>query len=1078
MGKRWVWRSTAAIALCAALLLVGVASAFAAVTVGELVGTWGTTGAGDSNLNRPRGIAFDAQGNVYVADEGNNQIKKFTPDGIFISKIGDPTGAAGSGPGQFNDPIDVAVDADGNIYTVEFQNNRVQKFASDGTFITTWGSYGSGDGNLKHPYGITVDPDGYVYVADSENNQIKKFTNDGTHVLTIGKADETWGSADGEFFQPYGLEADSDGYLYVADSQNGRIQKFDTNGVFVTSWSGLSTPFAVTVDPVGDVLVSDSGNGRVKKFSPSGALLETWGSSGTGPGQLFYPGGIGVGPSTGYCYVADFADRVQYFTSGYVAPPETQVIDNGILKVTVQPEARPDIRVWGQDPYDDPGVLSWVTQYYGEDNWGSVVLLDDVSYSSGYVGALNTFVPVSNTTAAIPDGKQIVTVVDLGDSGVRMTQTFTLMDGARYVTKDWSFENTGETSFGAVRLYHGGDTYFGGEDDAFGFYDPAKSMVYVRNNLFEDWGIMGFYANPGTPASHYFEGDYSEGNGYPEDGVDLPDTVLPEFVDAGYYLQWDSALAQGATWAVQAYEVWTPGGPLQILAPGPQNVAADSVVVLPFTIQNLSEVPQEFELSATSAEGWATRVLGSTESINATSSTAVLVEVTVPAGASGSSVVELSAVGAETDASASTVLEVVDLDVAIDPSELTLSAPVDGWDSGTVTITNNSDASITIGTITVSDPLFGLGELSVNPGTVLESGGSVVVDPVAFMSDTAGTFYGTLNIPITSPTLLTRTVALTGVATDETVSEALEGTDRYSTAIEVSQEAFAEGADAVVIATGEKFPDALGGSALAGVLNAPVLLTEHGMLLAEVAAEIERLGASEVYILGGESALTTDVSDGLADMLGEENVYRIGGADRYETAELVAAEVIGMFGDEYDGTAFVATGENYADALAASPLAAFNVWPVYLAPQPVITADTIAAMQDAGVTDVILLGGDAAMPEGTAVTILEAGFVAERIDGADRYETAAKVARYGVTEAGMSWDGVTLATGETYADALAGGAAQGSRGSVMLLTTTDALPTATADALADNAGAISTVSFLGGLSAISQAVRDEVMALF
>jgi len=308
----------------------------------------------------------------------------------------------------------------------------------------------------------------------------------------------------------------------------------------------------------------------------------------------------------------------------------------------------------------------------------------------------------------------------------------------------------------------------------------------------------------------------------------------------------------------------------------------------------------------------------------------------------------------------------------------------------------------------------------------------------------------------------------------------LAGTDRYGTALEVSRDFFPEGAETVVIATGENYPDALGGSALAGVLDAPILLTPGTALLPEVAEEIERLEAREIYVLGGTNALSADVMADLQALLSaqEGRVIRIGGTDRYRTAELVAAEVVDLLGDSYGGEAFLATGENFADALAASPLAAYGGVPVYLAPQPVISAQTVDAMEAAGVTDVVLLGGEAAMPEDVAVIILKAGMSAARIDGTDRYETAAKVAEFGVGEMGMDWDGVAIATGETFADALAGGAAQGADASVMLLTQKNTLPASTEAALSDNAGDIGFISFFGGPSAISFGVRDQVFDLF
>lgn len=309
----------------------------------------------------------------------------------------------------------------------------------------------------------------------------------------------------------------------------------------------------------------------------------------------------------------------------------------------------------------------------------------------------------------------------------------------------------------------------------------------------------------------------------------------------------------------------------------------------------------------------------------------------------------------------------------------------------------------------------------------------------------------------------------------ESIEQPVQGPDRYETAIQVSQQW--QSADTVVLATGDNWPDALGGSALAGVVGGPVLLTPTHELLPDVAAEIERLGASKVYVLGEFRAIDDDVFAEVEAIPGVEGAVRLGGVDRYETARLVAEEVVSLQGEAFEGKAFVATGEAFPDALGASPLAAYKGWPVYLAPHPVIADETIQAMQNAGVTDVVLLGGDAAMPEGTEVVVLAAGFNAVRIDGADRYETAAKVASYGVNAADMMWQGVALATGEKFPDALAGGAAQGQSGSVMVLTMKSSLPTPTSEVLGANKYRIGDYKFLGGTDAIAQSVRDDVASL-
>jgi|GEM_PF-2235549 len=303
--------------------------------------------------------------------------------------------------------------------------------------------------------------------------------------------------------------------------------------------------------------------------------------------------------------------------------------------------------------------------------------------------------------------------------------------------------------------------------------------------------------------------------------------------------------------------------------------------------------------------------------------------------------------------------------------------------------------------------------------------------------------------------------------------EPVAGQDRFNTAVDASAKAFPEGSDAVVIATAWNWPDALGGTALAGAINAPILLVDTSAIPEIVMGEIERLGAGEAIILGGTNAISGDVEAELVELMGEEMVTRLGGATRYETAEIVAAFTVAQLGDDFDGTCFVATGDVFADALSASPLAAAKGWPVYLSSDMGVSPATLTAMQAAGVTDVLLLGGEAAVTPETAITILAADMLVVRIDGANRYETAAKVAAYGVSNAGLQWDGLAVATGQNFPDALAGGAMQGMMGSVMLLTQGDVLSPDTAACLQAKKDAIGTIVYLGGENAVSQVVRDS-----
>ena len=132
-------------------------------------------------------------------------------------------------------PYDVAVDAAGNVYVADLawitEYGRVQKFSSSGSFIAKWDSQGSGDGQFNSPYGIAVDAAGNVYVADADNNRIQKLSSEGVFIAK-------WGSStgDGQFYSPIGVAVDASGNVYVVDTGNNRIQKFSSSGVFITKW--------------------------------------------------------------------------------------------------------------------------------------------------------------------------------------------------------------------------------------------------------------------------------------------------------------------------------------------------------------------------------------------------------------------------------------------------------------------------------------------------------------------------------------------------------------------------------------------------------------------------------------------------------------------------------------------------------------------------------------------------------------------------------------------------------------------------------------------------------------------------
>lgn len=309
----------------------------------------------------------------------------------------------------------------------------------------------------------------------------------------------------------------------------------------------------------------------------------------------------------------------------------------------------------------------------------------------------------------------------------------------------------------------------------------------------------------------------------------------------------------------------------------------------------------------------------------------------------------------------------------------------------------------------------------------------------------------------------------------------LEGPTRYETAVEVSQESFPLGSDSVVIATGENWPDALVGASFAGAVDAPILLVGDTTadrcateLPDSVADEIERLGATSAYILGGEGAIDPLVQGDIESIVGTDAV-RLAGMDRYETACIVASETVGVLGDAWDGTAFATTGLNWPDALAAAPLSAYAGYPVFLAGADGMSAETEACMEDLGVEGTIVLGGTVAMPLGVSAQLKALAIdEIDRVGGDTRYETAALIAEYGVSEFGMSFDTLGVATGTKYPDALSAGAALGQEGYTLMLTPGTYLHPATAAAIEANAADISQIRYAGGPSAVNQDVRDAI----
>jgi DNA-binding beta-propeller fold protein YncE len=215
-------------------------------------------------------IAIDSSDNVYVADTDNHRIQKFDSNGNFITKWGDS--------GRFDTIIDISLDSLNNIYVADSGNDNVQKFDSNGNFITQWTSEDflkqwSSEGNDTAQYfrafDLAIDSEDNLYGADLANHRIQKFDSNGKYIIKWGSE----GNGTGQFKAARSIAVDSADNIYVTDDFNNRIQKFDSNGNFITKWEipgKYNIVYGIAVDPnTNNVYVADSDNARIQVFAPS-----------------------------------------------------------------------------------------------------------------------------------------------------------------------------------------------------------------------------------------------------------------------------------------------------------------------------------------------------------------------------------------------------------------------------------------------------------------------------------------------------------------------------------------------------------------------------------------------------------------------------------------------------------------------------------------------------------------------------------------------------------------------------------------------------------------------------------------
>jgi DNA-binding beta-propeller fold protein YncE/transcriptional regulator with XRE-family HTH domain len=254
---------------------------------------WGLTRSPPSSsplrLTGPLRDAVDRQGNIYVT-EGNQiysfltsgsraDVLKVSPSGQILARWG----RFGKRPGEFDQPAGVAVDRQGNVYVADYGNDRIQKLSPSGRPLAVWGSFGTKPGQFDLPDGLALDPQGNVYVADYSNNRVQELS-------AAGKPLEVWGgqcgTAPGQFCNPWDVAIGPGGLVYVVDFSNKRIQRLDPAGQTHGTWTiflssppnadSYFMPGAIAVDERGNVYMTNDYGNLLHKLSPTGKEVAVW----------------------------------------------------------------------------------------------------------------------------------------------------------------------------------------------------------------------------------------------------------------------------------------------------------------------------------------------------------------------------------------------------------------------------------------------------------------------------------------------------------------------------------------------------------------------------------------------------------------------------------------------------------------------------------------------------------------------------------------------------------------------------------------------------------------------------------
>ncbi len=307
------------------------------------------------NCKQGLGLTVDPEtGDVWVAMWLNHKVHKYSPEGELLMELG--SGKPSKDPGNFNGPHDVTVDPrNGDLYVMDTYNERVQVFGRDGTFKSEWG------GPFIQPFGISIHPKGeFIAVTNTKNREVIKFTTEGEIIERYARA----GHEPGEFRWPRGMEVGPKGNLFIADTDNERVQKLDSNANPMQIIKGPDDrekgtfhPRAVAVNhTTGEIYAAAAYSLRIDRFKADGTFIQSF-AQGERDGPVFNSAkNIVIDPKTGVAYVSDWmGHRIRKFDKDgkYI----------GMIDGWIEPQTVDGVQI-APDFYTTPNTGMWPSKEY------------------------------------------------------------------------------------------------------------------------------------------------------------------------------------------------------------------------------------------------------------------------------------------------------------------------------------------------------------------------------------------------------------------------------------------------------------------------------------------------------------------------------------------------------------------------------------------------------------------------------------------------------------------------------------------------------------------------------------------